>query len=66
MSARCSTALQKEIDKNRDEMTGDIAPLLLPSSAIISPDEDVEEDPESSSVDAGSRKIPGKIPTKCI
>jgi len=59
LSARCSTSLQKEIDKNREEMTRDIAPLLLPPSAILSQESLIDEEPGSSCVDVQSHKMPG-------
>ncbi|XP_076800179.1 mitofusin-2-like [Clavelina lepadiformis] len=51
LSARCSSALQKQINKIRGEMIEMVRPLLIPDSAR-SP----ESESESSSVDA---KIPG-------
>ena len=59
LSARCSTALQKEIDKNREEMTKDIAPLLLPPSAVLSQETILDDDVESTSVDIQRHVLPG-------
>ena len=61
LSARCSTSLQKEIDKNREEMTRDVAPLLLPPSAVLNQESPMDDEPGSSCVDAQSHKMPGTI-----